>query len=124
MSYGLQMSKLVTCLTCEKLLHRQRPKSCITVALTLIGLRRSAVNPTIDQLPDRAVLTLSRYFDVFGPVSVLDNTSFFHVPWGLLTMCLQFLDCQFPSPDQSATTAAMPCSSVSRGEYTLTRDQV
>ena len=27
-----------------------------------------------------------RYFDVFGSVSVLDNISFFHVPWGLLTM--------------------------------------
>ena len=27
-----------------------------------------------------------RYFDVFGSVSVLDNISFFQVPWGLLTM--------------------------------------
>ena len=33
--------------------------SCITFALTSIGLRRWAVNPTIDQLPDRAVLTFS-----------------------------------------------------------------
>ena len=27
-----------------------------------------------------------RYFDVFGLVYVLDYISFFHVPWGLLTM--------------------------------------
>ena len=33
----------------------QRRKGCITFSSTLIGLRRSAVNPTIDQLPDRAV---------------------------------------------------------------------
>ena len=34
----------------------QRPKGCITFALTLIALRRSAVNLTIDQLPYSAVL--------------------------------------------------------------------
>ena len=53
------MSELVICPTCEKLRHRQRPKGCITLASTLIGLRRSAVNPTIDQLPDRAVVIFS-----------------------------------------------------------------
>ena len=45
--------------TCEKLLERRRPKGCITFALTLIGLRCSAFNPTIDQFPDRAVLIFS-----------------------------------------------------------------
>ena len=45
--------------TCEKLRQRQRPKGCITFASTLIGSRRSAVNPTIDQLPHRAVLIFS-----------------------------------------------------------------
>ena len=53
------MSRLVICPTCEKLGHRQRPKSFITLALTLIGLRRSAANPTIDQLSDRGVLIFS-----------------------------------------------------------------
>ena len=56
--------------TSEKLRHRQRPKSCITFALTLIGSRRSAVNPTIDQLPHRAVLIFSNISMSFGPVSV------------------------------------------------------
>ena len=42
------MSKLVICPTCEKIWHRQRPKGCITLALTLIGLRRSAFNPTVE----------------------------------------------------------------------------
>ena len=40
-------------------LQKQRPKGYITFALTLIGVRRSAVNPTIDQLPHRAVPTFS-----------------------------------------------------------------
>ena len=58
-SRGLQMSKLVICPTCEKLRHRQRPRSCSPFVLLFIGLRRWAVNPTIDQLPDRAVLLFS-----------------------------------------------------------------
>ena len=59
--------------------------SCITFAFNIDRVKVFGVNPTIDQLLDRAALTFSRYFDVFGTVSVLDNISFFHVPWGLLT---------------------------------------
>ena len=37
---------------------RQRSKSCVAFDLTLIGLRCSAFNPTIDKLPDCAVLLI------------------------------------------------------------------
>ena len=37
----------------------QRSKGCIAFHLTLIRLRLSALNPTIDQLPGRAVLLFS-----------------------------------------------------------------
>ena len=37
----------------------QRSKGCITIDLTLIMLRCSASNPTIDKLPDRAVRLFS-----------------------------------------------------------------
>ena len=64
-----------------------------------------------------------RQFDV-GSVSVLDNISCFHAAWGLLTMRWYIVHCRFHNPDQRATTA-MPCSSVSRGEYiTLNLGQV
>ena len=56
-SRGLQTRRLVICPTCEQVQQRQRPQSCITLALALTGLRPSPVDPTIDQLPDRAVLT-------------------------------------------------------------------
>ena len=63
-------------------------------------------------------------FNVFRPVSVLDNISCFHVAWGLLTMGWYIVNCRFHTPDQRATTA-MPCSRVSRGEYnTLNLGQV
>ena len=76
------------CPTRAKLRYRHRSKACIAFDLTLIGLRRLAFNPTIDKLPDRVVLSFSgnSIRDVFGPVSVLDKISFFHVAWGLLTM--------------------------------------
>ena len=64
-----------------------------------------------------------RYFDVFGPVSFLDKISCFHAAWGLLTMRWYIVNCRLHNPDQRATTA-MPCSSVSRGEYTLNLGQV
>ena len=46
-------------LACTKLRHRQRSKGCIAIDLTLIMLRCSASNPTIDKLPDRAVRLFS-----------------------------------------------------------------
>ena len=55
----VQMSKFVTCSTCDKLRHWERPESCIAFASTLIWLMPSAVNPTIDPLPDRAVHNFS-----------------------------------------------------------------
>ena len=39
---------------------------------------------------------LFRYFDFFGPVSVLDNYPYFHVPWELLTM--RFVNCKLSVP--------------------------
>ena len=50
-----------------------RPKGCITFAPTLIRLRRSAVNDHRSASRSRGP-DISRYFDVFGPVSFLDNT--------------------------------------------------
>ena len=80
----VQMSKFVTCSTCDKLRHWERPESCIAFASTLIWLMPSAVNPTIDPLPDRAVhkfcdtsmslarflfLTISQFFMCLGDYS-------------------------------------------------------
>lgn len=64
-----------------------------------------------------------RKIDVFGPVSVLDNITCFHVAWRLLTIRLHNINCRLHNPDQRATIA-MPCSSVSHGEYTLNLGQV
>ena len=58
-----------------------------------------------------------------GPVSFLDKISCFHAAWGLLTMRWYIVNCRLHNPDQRATTA-MPCSSVSRGEYILNLGQV
>ena len=71
--------------TCEKLRHRQRPKGCLTFALTLIELRRSAVNPTINQLPDRAVLIFSD-ISCLWPGFCFGQYLIFHASWGLLIM--------------------------------------
>ena len=122
-SYGLEMTKFVICPTCEKLGHKQRPKGCITFALTLIGLRLSAANPTIDHLPHRAVLvvsdiSMSLFGFCFGQYLVFSCT--LEITHHVLVNCKWSV----PYPDQRATTAAMPCSSVSRGEYTLTLGQV
>ena len=59
-------------------------KGCITFALALVGLMRSAVNPTIDQLPHRAVF-IYPIFRYLWP-GFCFGMSFFHGHWGLLTM--------------------------------------
>ena len=58
MSYGLQTSKLVICPRRVKN-YDTETKGLHYLRLTLIGLRRSVVNPTIDQLADRAVFIFS-----------------------------------------------------------------
>ena len=86
-SYGLQMSKLVMCPTCEKLRHRQ------TKGLHYIRVDIDWVKAFGCQSDHRLACgsrgpCISRYIDVFGSVPVLGNIAFFHVPWGFLTMRL------------------------------------
>ena len=122
-SYGLQMSKLVICP------RRVKNYDTETKGLHYLRVNIDRVKAFSCQSDHRSASRshgpfIIRYFDVFGSVSVLDNISFFQVPWGLLTMRWYIVNCRFPNPGQRATTAAMPCSSVSRGEYTLTLGQV
>ena len=120
MSYAIQMGQLLIGLACAKVRLRRRWKGCIAIDLTYKG-GRLPIRPSTSFPIARSV-----YFpiiDVFGPVSVLDNIPCFHVAWGLLTMRWYIVSCRFHTPDQRETTA-MPCSSVLRGEYTLTLGQV
>ena len=117
MPHGLQMSQLVICPTCAK----QRSTGCAAIDLTLMWLRCSAFIPTIDNLPDRAVLLF--------PDDSMSLTRFLFWTIYLCISCslgitqhpcvgkLQF------NPDQRAATA-MPCGSVYRGEYTLNLGQM
>ena len=70
--------------TCEKLRHRDQ-------RVALPSLNIDWVKALGCQSDHRSAcrsrgLYIFRYFDVFGPVCVLDNISYFQVPWGLLTM--------------------------------------
>ena len=98
--------------------HRQKSKCCVGIDLTLLMLRCSASNPTIDKLPDWAVrsfsdnsISLARF--LFWTISNV------FMQLGDYSPCVgTFENCRFHDPDQRATTC-IPCSSVSRGELNL-----
>ena len=101
----------------------QRSKGCIAFDLTLIMSRFWPSNPNIDKLLQGAFLCfpLIRFL---WPGFCFGQDVMFSCILRITHHALVNCTLSVPQPDERATTASMPCSSVSRGGITLNLGQV